>query len=924
MRPTKLTMSAFGPYANKTIIDFDKLGSNGIYIICGDTGAGKTTIFDAIKYALYGTATCERKTTTMLRSKYANPSTITYVELEFIYNNKKYIINRIPEQDRMKTKGEGITHKGQEVTLTYPDGRIENNVSQVNASILEILGVTNEQFSNIALIAQGDFLKLINAKTEDREKIFRDIFKTKIYSDFQNKINEKYNEEKKQIDNIKSGLHQYIEGIECDVDNKYYVDINNAKTNKLLVTDLIPILEDLVKDEELEKNNLEKKTNDIDDKINKLNDKIGQSKKIKEAQDSLKQNQKLLKENNLELEKLDAEYKKANIEAPKIKSNEQEITILEESLPEYERLDDLLEELEEINDELEDNKSDANNYKEKIAELEKQYKKAKQDQDSLKDTKVNLEKLTTKLDKENENKENLDDLINNYKNYKDSEKDLNSLQNEYKTLQIEEEKLSDNSKKLRKLYNSSQAGILAEELEDGKPCPVCGSTNHPRVAVKPKNIPTLAEVEEAEEKVDSIKMKVDNASKKANKLIGEVSNKFKALQKDAKKLIGIIDINQINIEAKTKLKDIKLQIDEITKSLKLEQNNSKKLDELDINIPKLEKEIEFNRQNLEKSNNKVTQNTEKQNGIKKEINNIKKNLIFDTEDEVNDYIEKLNTLNKDIQSNIDETKRNLDECKAKITQCKANIDSANLVIKDSSKTDINKLLEELEELDNQKQSIKHLYNNTNSDFNANKKALTNIKKLSNKFVKLEKNYQTLSLLNKTANGNLVGKNKIKFETYVQMFYFDRIIKRATVHLMKMTNSKYDFVREDISESSTKKGKTGLNLAVTDHTNGTTRSVASLSGGESFIASLSLALGLSEEISASAGGIRLDTMFVDEGFGSLDDDTLSTAINTLNSLSENNRLIGVISHVAEFKRRVNKQIVVSKKMDGTSEAKINIE
>ncbi|NLA88209.1 MAG: SMC family ATPase [Clostridiales bacterium] len=237
MRPITLTMSAFGPYAEKTVLELYKLGTQGIYLITGDTGAGKTTIFDAITFALYGEASGENREASMLRSKYATPETPTFVELVFEYAGKRYTIKRNPEYERPVKRGEGTTTQKADAELTMPDGQVITKAKDVTNTVKEIIGIDRSQFTQIAMIAQGDFLKLLLAPTEERKKIFRQIFRTELYQVLQDKLKEESAALSRQREALCSRIRQYIDDIVCKDDDVLSIELEKAKSRNLPISD---------------------------------------------------------------------------------------------------------------------------------------------------------------------------------------------------------------------------------------------------------------------------------------------------------------------------------------------------------------------------------------------------------------------------------------------------------------------------------------------------------------------------------------------------------------------------------------------------------------------------------------------------------------------------------------------------------------
>lgn len=338
MRPIKLTVSAFGPYAGKTVLDLDKLGKNGLYLITGDTGAGKTTIFDAITYALYGEASGDNREPSMFRSKYAEATTPTEVELVFSYAGKTYTVKRNPEYERPKSRGEGFTTQKAEVQLIYPDGRVVTKQRDVDNAIRDIMGINRTQFLQIAMIAQGDFLKLLLAPTEERKKIFRQIFKTQLYQDLQDRLKKESGQLNDKCDAAHNSIKQYIDGITCDENDVLSIEVEKAKNGLLPVKDVMDLIDRLLTQDHGKKTDIQKSISDADKALEIVNANLGKIEAKEQTQKALDQAQNSLTCENEANLALKAAF---DIEKGKISEREQlaeEKARIEAEFPRYEAL----------------------------------------------------------------------------------------------------------------------------------------------------------------------------------------------------------------------------------------------------------------------------------------------------------------------------------------------------------------------------------------------------------------------------------------------------------------------------------------------------------------------------------------------------------------------------------------------------------
>ena len=470
-----------------------------------------------------------------------------------------------------------------------------------------------------------------------------------------------------------------------------------------------------------------------------------------------------------------------------------------------------------------------------------------------------------------------------------------------------------------KLYLDAQAGILAESLKENMPCPVCGSLSHPKKASKPVDVPTKDELDALQNRISAANKEVEMASQTAGKIKGIIDEKMEYTLTSIKELLGDINMNSATDIAKENISELQAKIKSINSEIKQLSKNISRKDSIEKILPQSTKKLEELQDSINTISNTVTTYTSENKAIEERIADLKSKLLFSSKLEADTKIKSNNDTVLKIQKAIELATKRLNECNEKLASATA------------TKAELSKQLEGKEEinLENEKNKLYELEGNIktlraykeeiHSRIVNNQSNYKNINLKSDELIEAEKQYAVVKSLSDTANGNITGKDKIMLETYIQMHYFDRIISRANARLVIMTGGQYDLVRR--KEAASKMGQSGLDLDVIDHYNGTERSVKSLSGGESFKASLALALGLSDEIQSSAGGIQLDTMFIDEGFGSLDEDSLAQAMNALASLASSNKLIGIISHVGELKQKIDKQIIVKKDKTGGSRAEI---
>lgn len=917
MRPLKITMSAFGPYAGEVTLDMQKLGKSGIYLITGDTGAGKTTVFDAISYALYGEASGNYRENTTLRSKYASADTPTFVELEFEYNNEIYKINRNPEYPRPNKRGEGFTKQSANAELVMPDGSVITKIKDVSAKVEEIIGINKNQFSQIAMIAQGDFRKLLNCETNERSKIFRKIFKTEPYHNIEIKLSSLFNELKRNREKEKSGIEQYINQLKCNENDTLSLELERAKSGDVLIEDVIKLAGEIINKDTLEYTKTQKNIESINEEIEKINSNI----KLYENQEATK---KAYAKASAQLEELKAKrnecekaYKSAEAQRERLDDLTRKINLINSKMPKYDELKSLENSLKEKKQSFEKSNNSLKLKQQEITLLEKEIDEKSKALEEVKGADLLVQKLTVQKEEINKKAEALKELKTEIDRCKTEQKNLKNAQSFAKSALDEYGALENEYNQIYIAFFNEQAGIIADELKDGEPCPVCGSTSHPNLARKSENAPSQADVESAQNLVKKAQEKADKARDTASALKSRVDEIAANVKSTAKKLFGtddnVFDNYNSNINALKKEYDCTLAL------LKTANEKLNLYQKLDKEIPKIQEKQkslsdEISTLNTQKASDEafISENT-------KRVTSIKSELDFESADLAKDKLKEYTNLSSDIKNAIEKSKNAFDDIKSKYDTQKGTKASLENALKEFKEIDLASLNEKSLKLNEYKKDVDETAKSLYSRIDSNKLLVDNISKKRDILKGYDDKYVWLKALSETANGDISGKEKITLETFVQMTYFDSIIRKANIRLLTMSDGQYELVRR--SDAETLKKNEGLALDVIDHFNGSSRSVSTLSGGESFMASLCLALGLSDEIQSSNGGIKLDTMFVDEGFGSLDGEALDRALSALTSLSQGNRLVGIISHVDALCDRIDNKIVITKDRTIGSNAQI---
>ena len=919
MRPLRLAMSAFGPYAGSTVVDFEKFGSSGIYLITGDTGAGKTTIFDAITFALFGEASGESREPAMLRSKYAAPETPTEVELVFSNGGKTYTVKRSPEYERPALRGGGMTTQKADALLICPDGRRVTKSREVTAAVREILGVDRSQFSQIAMIAQGDFMRLLLADTKTRQAIFRDIFRTRYYQAFQDRLKEESGKLSRECDDARKSISQYIMGAACDEEDVLAADLKKARENALPMPETTELLAQLTAQDEKAAASLAEASAALSEQLQQINTELGKAQEAQKAAAELKRAEEAAGEAGRKLGLLAEALEKVRGGQETAEKCGEGAAALEAMLPEYDQRDQLTSQRKAAGLSYQRASAENKRTQEKLQALSGTLEQLKAEQRTLAQAGEEKERLNGEIARASQTKAGLTELLTLFSEYDALADKLGQAQEAYRAAKEAAETIRRDYDAMSRAFLDEQAGVLAQSLEEGRPCPVCGSVEHPHPAACSESAPTEEQLKKAKSKADKAREAESAASVAAGGCLAAAEAKKEELGKKAALLFPELSLTEARIAAGKGTAAIEERLRTLSESVGAEERKIKRKAELDALIPDTEAAQtqlgESFRARAESLVSMKTSLTE----LDKQLEAYTGKLRFPGRKEAAAEIGRL----KGEQQRFKEALAKAEKAHREQAEASAEISGHVLQLKKQlegiEQKDTAGLTKERDELKKEIERLAEKQRQIHIRKAANETALKSIQAKSAELEGLEARLTWVRALSNTANGNLSGKEKIMLETYVQMAFFDRIVSRANTRFMVMSGGQYELKRCRAADNN--RSQSGLELDVIDHYNGTERSVRTLSGGESFKASLSLALGLSDEIQASAGGIRLETMFVDEGFGSLDEDSLQQAMKALNGLAESNRLVGIISHVTELKERIDRQIVVTKEKSGGSRAVI---
>ena len=988
MRPLKLRMEAFGPYIDECEIDFTKFGTRGLYLITGNTGAGKTTIFDAITFALYGELSGKNREGNMMRSKYAEPDQDTYVELEFECRGKRYKVRRNPSYEKAKKYAEGTTVKAASAVLTLPDGRTLNK--GVRETIQdEIIMLTREQFCQTIMIAQGDYLRLLFASSKEREPLLRTLFGTEKYDILRGRLIE----EKKKLYGVREEIKNriindasWIKYDECpSLREKAGEHAAAANTEQL-----IGITDTLIKLGKGRRETLsdEKKTADEEYKA-----ALGRLSHVEECSKRLREAKNAAEKLNTETENAKEREKKLVSEAGALKEEREDLEAERETLSGADA--------ELVGCKAEEEKaaaklSEANSLADRVGRLEQARadtvrrkavcERQKKDIAALNGQRSQLTEKTLQLRKRADelisaDKEHTvllgrkEDALKRVKALEGLKKDVHSCnaaaerlskaQEEYLAAEKEHSLLDGHFKALNDRFLRGQAGILGEWLKDreNEPCPVCGSLHHPRLAERGCDVPNEEQLKAAKDELGKAEKVRTEASARAGRFKGEYDTALKALNSKADELLG--DHGDIPVDAEKQLSDCMEKIGMLDNGIKEKQalinerrsklleadNNEAALNALSEKITDAEKLCSETLSGIQNAEGRCEQ-------MQKALSEEFERIFGDPSTE--DADKKTAALTKQAQNALGTAREKVSAAQCRVNRAaalakelenlkyreKANAEKLAKIREDIAAgsragkeklTEIEAILadpgfegtpEELAErkkavteLEKRRNNIETEYGDLGNRINDNQKAARLLKQEGEALEKAEKRYTMVEELEKSASGNVGGQDRVSFETYVLQENFRGMVSHANRLLYDMTDGHYTL---GTAVQDNKNRKAGLDLELYDHWNDTTRDVKTLSGGESFLAALALALGLSEEVQSSKGGVQLDSMFVDEGFGSLDDESLDLVMNALDELSRGSgsRLIGIISHVEELKKRIDSRITITKDQFGGSTAEIS--
>ncbi len=1059
MRPIKLTMSAFGPYAGKpTTIDFKTFEEKGLFLISGDTGAGKTTIFDAICYALYGTTSGSFKDKNSLRSEYAAPAEESYVEFCFSHQGKEYRIRREPSYEREKRRGSGTKKEEEKACFYVGDQAPIEGLKQVNEAVKNLLCIDEKQFKQIVMIAQGEFWDLLNAKTDKRTDILRTIFATDGYKNIEFKLKDRCtvaSEKRKRTEDRIIEQFKDVSADETDVLSEKLEELKShaaESSSAWNIDEFLEITNCLILSDREKLTVIENDLQTADAALLKSRDEMALAETnnaFLEKRDRLLKEKEELEKDRTHMEELskllekrikasrnvhpaDAELEKKLADIAKIREQQEEteealknaagrvseaVETLEEAKKREPEVESLTKVIGRIDEEAEKYRQ-KEEWEERSRDLEKHLEallfedaEVKEKEKALKDRILLLEQTVKSLKgkpaelaelKNNEEKqrkllEQLKEILTEMVPEREKRKDnLKRKQEIFLRSRERFEEAEKQRKEAEQIYENNRAGILASKLVEGEKCPVCGSCHHPEPARLFKISITETEMkltQESEAECREIKEEANNDAEVAKNSLEEYEGTLHSLivnclelsdtgaEETLEQLIPAVsvkkdDAEKLVRELEEKCRLLEQQCEKLSKSereleeargTETEKLNAKRreleekkqstnvaMTEVKTNLKTLEnlsysdrKSAEAARTEAETKKSQILENISKaEDGKKKAEETVtilttqKEEKIASLKQQESEAEELRSILSVKVSENgfvsveemrifvvdEEELKRTEDQIRSYQQAVETNgklLSDVEADAKGKNRVDTEALKELCEKQNAAVELLRKKSNENKNRTEINSQKYQSMNANKEELEKSQKEYSICYRLYQLVTGTIKKddakkKNsttgKITLEQYIQAAGFDGIIRAANKRLLTMSDGQFELYRQEEAKNS--QSKTFLDLEVLDKSTGRRRPVGNLSGGESFKAALSLALGLSDTVSSNLGGVQMDALFVDEGFGTLDRNSIDCTMNALLDLTGSNKMVGIISHREELIENIPNQIWVEKTKKGS--------
>ena len=915
MKPLKLMMRAFGPYAGAVEVSFEDFGESGLYLITGDTGAGKTTIFDAIAFALYGEASGRNRDGAMLRSDYAAPADKTEVELTFRYRGEIYRVTRNPQYTRPKTRGTGQTTEPAGAALTYPDGRVLTGAKQVTEAITDLIGIDRAQFSQIVMIAQGDFLQLLLADTKERAKIFRRIFSTESCQRFQMQLKEKSHAAMREYEDLKKSIAQYISQIVCDAESMPALAAAREAGNVHALDEVLALLAQAVEDDRAAVCAVDGELDEVRRTLETLSGQIGQAEQQAALRTQIAEGARKQSELESCQAALEAAYEAQAARADERQTLAARIAQQQAALPSYDALERAQEELVRAQRAAAHAKSARDQAQAEQTRAAVRREQVQAARDAVQDAPVLLEQARAQQEKNQNRLHALGELAEKFNAANRAVREFRQSQTVYLGAQEESDRAAERFRAMERAFLREQAGILASGLVPDAPCPVCGSRTHPAPAALSEEAVTEQQLEQARADSETARRKAVETSGKSASLRAAAETLKGQLLQDAAAVLGEVPEGGLRAALSAALEQAKAERDALEKTVRTLTGQTETLAACDRELKELDAAAVQRTETLAALERTCQESAQQQTAHSATVQTLRAQLAFPSKQEAETALKRDESAWNALEAALKKAEAARSQGADLLSRHIAALQTLREQVSEGAAADLPALRAQYQAQDSMRKTREAARAVRYARWDTNEKLLVCLREREKSMQTQEKTCLMLARLSDTANGELAGRQKLAFENYILAFYFDQIIAAANERFHYMTSGQYRLVRRQ--EASGLRAQTGLELDVLDYYTGKQRSVRTLSGGESFKASLSLALGLSDVIQRSAGGVEIDAMFIDEGFGSLDEESLDQAMNILTGLTDGQRLVGIISHVAELRSRLDKKIIVTRGKTGSS-------
>ena len=949
MRPLQITLQAFGSYADLTVIDFTKTTEN-LFLISGNTGAGKTTIFDALVFALYGEASsCQNhKEGLILQSQFrpldGKDLKETFVSLTFEENRQHYTVRRVPRQERAKKRGKGVTLINASVTLTLPDGSIYP-LKETDAKLRELIGLTKEQFMQIAMIAQGEFMELLRAKSDDKKKIFRKLFHTELYDEIVREVDRRRADCNQNIADMKMQFQTVISRLCLPPDREETGDLQEWKQEIedglfLHSEEFLSALQTWNLSLEQEVQTLTQNQAKAQQDRDLCRDAVQAAARLSDLFSHLEENEKeraLLKqeeEQRLEagLSTLEEEERQANIQWEQEAENYHRLRErVEKALALFQQKEDAQKKCSLLEQKQKAACLTLSNIQEEKNSLQGREEKTSSELQLLERASIDLAEFQKQLQRSRELSLQEQNLQLEKKNLLRAESALKEAQETYRRITLSYQQARQTSEQLRSLFLDAQAGLLAASLRDGSPCPVCGSKTHPHPFTLSAQtpLPTESELKSVEKKTEDLRSKQEEASAaaeaaaatknerqktffssiqqlflKADEFCRELGVSFEAAPGPAEtaemeNAIGML----LSASAKTvherneQLKERAKRAEELTSLLHLLREEGKQKDLL-----------------LEEARSKAAEAEKALSAANSERLLLHASSDFESRSAAEAYLQQAGEKEQAARSRFENAQAGAKRHADALLATKTKKQTLLKEIGDRKKPQTEALQQALCAAEEKLTILTECLQKQSHELQENRYALQELSSSSEARRHIFSEYERLDRLYKQMSGNISG-SRMDLETYVQRLYLSKILSSANKRFQEMSGGQYAFRMIRIASAGEGRNK-GLDLMVYSSVTGKEREIRTLSGGESFMAALSLALGMADQIQNTSSAVHLDMMFIDEGFGSLDDLARSKSIRVLKEMADSHRLIGIISHVTELKQEIGNQLLITKDEHGS--------